>query len=69
MDWLREINTYPVNEVVCTRGKDPSPEKIQGYCMITERGTGCPNLIHKSFLNFKQVEEFGRHSWKLGTRR
>lgn len=68
MEWFEGIfkktNEYPVDELVCMRGKNPSPQKKQDYCTTCDAGAGCSNLISQSYFEFKPDEDPSKRNRK-----
>ena len=63
-DWLPEISECGIEGVVYVAGKDPDGEKILRYCMVTEDGVGCPNLVPIAMIKFKPGETIGKRRYQ-----
>ena len=63
-DWLPEISECGIEGVVCVAGKNPDDEKILTYCMITEGGLGCPNLVPIAMIVAKPEETIGKRRYQ-----
>ena len=64
-DWLPLISSYGAKGVICVAGKNPSPDKIEGYCMSCCGKEGCPNLIPAIMAEAKPEERFGWRKYQV----
>lgn len=63
-DWLPEISECGTGGVVCVAGKKPDDKKIITYCMVTEDGVGCPNLVPIAMIAAKPEETIGKRRYQ-----